>query len=103
MMFMLTISSIPLFLAQEIPDLYHSAVAVEEGFNWMFLFSPAVVWVWIPITAILVGTVASIIHRWHQHQERMAMIAAGLHPDYPPGEEPLEDDDSGLRATAAHR
>ena len=26
-----------------------------------------------------------------KHEERMAMIRAGIHPDYPPGEVPAED------------
>ena len=96
-------SSFPLLLAQEVHELPGVVENAPGGFHWQYLFNPAVVWVLIPVTAILVGMIATIIHRWQQHRERMAMIAAGMHPDYPPGEEPLEGDDSGLRETAAHR
>jgi len=34
------------------------------------------------------------------HEERMAMIEAGIHPDYPPDEAPAEDQDDTPRQTA---
>ena len=89
--------TLPLILAQEI-----AGSAGDNGFNWQFLFNPAVIWVFIPITAIIVGTLGTIIHKSQQHRERMAMIAAGMHPDFPPDEDLAENDDP-LRETAAYR
>lgn len=77
--------------------------SAEEGTQLVqFLFNPAVVWVLIPIVGIIVGTVATIIHRSQQHRERMAMIAAGMHPDYPPEAE-MDEGGDPLRETAAYR
>ena len=90
--------TLPLMLAQEIAG--HPGGGSE--FSWQILFSPAIVWVFIPITAILVGTLGTIIHKSQQHRERMAMIAAGMHPDFPPDEEEEEIGDP-LRETAAYR
>jgi hypothetical protein len=75
----------------------------DNGFSWQILFSPAIIWVFIPITAIIVGSLATIIHKSQQHRERMAMIAAGMHPDYPPDEEVAENSEDALRDTAAYR
>ncbi len=81
----------------------------SEGFNWIFVLNPAVVWVFIPIIAILGGTVTTIIRKCQKHRERMAMIAAGMHPDFPIGGEPDDDepfDEGGRQAyavTADHR
>ncbi len=61
------------------------------GFNWLYILNPATVWILIPIVAILCGTVTSILKKVQKHQERMAMIHSGMHPDFPPGEEPKED------------
>jgi hypothetical protein len=36
---------------------------------------------WIPIVAIICGTISSVIHSIHKHNERMAMIRMGMHPD----------------------
>ena len=72
------------------------------GFNWFLLFNPAVVWIFIPVVAILVGAMAKIIQRTQEHRERMAMIAAGLHPDYPPDEAPNTNTEANLRETTAH-
>lgn len=95
-------SMLPLFFAQLDPGAPHVA-SKDGGFNWVFLFNPAVVWVLIPIVAIVVGAIAKIIQRSQEHRERMAMIAAGLHPDYPPDEIPDDTTGSGLRETTAHR
>ena len=37
----------------------------------------------IPIAAIVIGGVASIISLIHKHQERMAKIERGINPDGP--------------------
>ncbi|MBN1851811.1 MAG: hypothetical protein JW829_03775 [Pirellulales bacterium] len=60
--------------------------------DWNRLLSPEIIWVFIPIIAILCGSITSIIVRFHKHRERMAMIAAGFHPDFPPDEEPMEEE-----------
>lgn len=40
---------------------------------------------WIAIVGILCGTISSVLKMKIQHQERMAMIQQGMHPDYPVG------------------
>ena len=41
----------------------------------------------IPITAILTGGIIAVVKMLIRHQERLAMIERGMHPDYPPDEE----------------
>lgn len=41
------------------------------------------VWVLIPVTAIVVGGIHSILREMHRNQERLAMIEKGMHPDGP--------------------
>jgi hypothetical protein len=36
---------------------------------------------WIPIVAIICGTVGGVVKSVHCHAERMAMIRMGIHPD----------------------
>ncbi len=64
----------------------------ETGFmssNWLqVLTKPDVVVFAIPIIAILVGGILGITYLVMSHRERMAMIQHGIHPDYPPEEEP---------------
>jgi hypothetical protein len=36
---------------------------------------------WIPIVAIICGTIGGIVNAVHKHDERMAMIRMGMHPD----------------------
>jgi hypothetical protein len=49
--------------------------------NWHSFFSnPAVVWVLIPIAAILIGGIQQIVKLVCRHQERMAMIHQGFIP-----------------------
>lgn len=36
---------------------------------------------WIPIVAIICGTVTGVVKSMHCHAERMAMIRMGMHPD----------------------
>jgi hypothetical protein len=90
--------SLPLFIAQELV----AAPDAGSGFNWQILLSPAIVWVFIPITAILIGGISKILQQSQRHRERMAMIAAGIHPDDPEGGE-LDAADQNLRETAAYR
>ena len=50
--------------------------------NWSaFFLNPAVVWVLIPITAIVVSGVHGILKLYLRHQERLAMIQQGMNPD----------------------
>jgi len=41
----------------------------------------------IPIVAIIVGGVIAVSKIFVKHQERMAMIERGMHPDYPPDDD----------------
>ena len=45
------------------------------------LLQPSVVWVVIPVIAILGGVGKSVANRYFEHQERMAKIEAGMDPD----------------------
>ena len=36
---------------------------------------------WIPIVAIICGTIGGVVKSVHTHNERMAMIRMGMHPD----------------------
>lgn len=54
------------------------------------LLNPAVLALLIPITAILTVGAIVIVRLWARHQERMAMIEAGMHPDEPPPPDPDE-------------
>jgi hypothetical protein len=36
---------------------------------------------WIPIVAIICGAVVKVVQMSHRHEERMAMIRAGMRPD----------------------
>ena len=50
--------------------------------HWQaFFLNPAVVWVLIPITAIVFSGVTGIYTLYCRHQERIAMIENGIHPD----------------------
>ncbi|MCA9196223.1 MAG: hypothetical protein KDA87_01755 [Planctomycetales bacterium] len=48
-----------------------------------FFLNPAVVWVLIPIVAIVVTGIQQIIRMVLRHRERIAMIEQGIHPDAP--------------------
>jgi hypothetical protein len=56
----------------------------------------------IPIVAILVGGVVTIAKLLIRHRERMALIAMGIHPDFPPldeeGSEAVAESGAPLRA-----
>ena len=45
------------------------------------LIQPEVVWVVIPVIAIVMGIGKSMLNRYFDHQERMARIEAGLDPE----------------------
>ncbi|MEM9643951.1 MAG: hypothetical protein AAF989_03060 [Planctomycetota bacterium] len=49
--------------------------------NWEYFLNPAVLCMMIPIVAILVHGIGSIFNRFCKHQERIAMIENGIHPD----------------------
>jgi len=38
-------------------------------------------WAWIPIVAILGGTMQGLVKMSHRHRERMEMIRQGIKPD----------------------
>ncbi len=44
----------------------------------------------IPIVAIIVGGITTILKSIISHRERMALIEQGLHPDFPPEPNPEE-------------
>lgn len=46
-----------------------------------FFLNPAVVWVLIPITAILISGIQQVYKQYCRHVERIAMIENGIHPD----------------------
>ncbi len=43
--------------------------------------NPAVVWVVIPVSVILIGGIRQILSMYFQHQERMAMLQHGIDPN----------------------
>jgi hypothetical protein len=45
------------------------------------LLDPAVVWVVIPVTAIVMGCLTAIVKSVIKHRERMAKIGMGIDPD----------------------
>ena len=56
-------------------------MAAFESF-WNFLYH--IPWfAWIPIAAIVVGGVQSLVRMSHKHQERMEMIRQGMDPRDP--------------------
>jgi hypothetical protein len=60
------------------------------AFRWeVFFLNPAVVWVLIPVTAIIFGGAQKIYEQYCRHQERLEMIQNGIHPDLETVEEPI--------------
>lgn len=51
------------------------------------LQNPVFLALMIPIVAIVVWGIVSVICMIIRHQERMAMIDRGIHPDHPPVDE----------------
>ncbi|MEM7316384.1 MAG: hypothetical protein AAF497_24895 [Planctomycetota bacterium] len=56
-----------------------------------FFLNPAVVWVLIPISYFIVTGISEIYSRYCIHQERIAMIENGMHPDTEPDPYPESD------------
>ncbi len=54
--------------------------------DWNRILSPELIWIIIPVAAILVGGTLAVLQQIHRHQERKAMIDQGIHPDFPPGD-----------------
>ena len=68
------------------------------------LLSPAILGTLIPIVAIVTFGGVLVARTWFRHQERMAMIDAGMHPDQPALEH--EDDEGRVELelpSAEHR
>jgi hypothetical protein len=57
------------------------------------ILRPEVLIFLIPIVAIVIGGVVALSKIWIRHRERMAMIAAGIHPDERPDEN-IDDDEA---------
>ena len=52
--------------------------------EWVkIIFSPAVVWVLIPLTVLTFLGLQQLAKLYFNHQERMALIDQGIHPDDP--------------------
>ena len=52
--------------------------------EWVrIIFSPAVVWVLIPLTVLTFLGIQQLAKMYFDHQERMALIDQGIHPDDP--------------------
>ena len=51
--------------------------------DWNQLLRPEVIWVFVPITAILVGGTLAVLRMINEHEERMAMIERGMRPEEP--------------------
>jgi hypothetical protein len=52
------------------------------------LLRPELIWAVIPITALIIWGIITIVGQVHKHRERQAMIEQGIHPDYPPDQVP---------------
>lgn len=67
----------------EHPAVFSTSLSTA-AMNWShFFLNPAVVWVLIPVSVIVIGGVTEIYKRYCKHQERIAMIENGMHPDGP--------------------
>jgi hypothetical protein len=76
--------------------------------SWMHYASrPEVLGLLVGALAIVVGGTVAIVKRLIAHRERMAMIAHGIHPEYPPEEVDSSAQSwaeaSQLRDTRAHQ
>lgn len=83
------------------------ALLAQASDNWLhFLSRPELLVFAIPIVAIVVWGIVTIVQRLVAHRERMAMIEQGLHPDHPPEEVDAEEGPPGgaeaLRQTQAY-
>jgi hypothetical protein len=50
---------------------------------WLWMLRPETVVFLVPIVAIISMAVIKIVKMVHVHNERIAMIQHGIHPDYP--------------------
>jgi hypothetical protein len=48
---------------------------------WQQFLRPEVLWVVVPLAAILVMGVNGALAQYHRHRERLAMIEQGIDPD----------------------
>ncbi len=63
---------------------------MHTSFNWAaLLFNPVFLVFLIPILAILVGGITTIVKQLIKHRERMAMIEQGMNPDWPAPNDPV--------------
>ncbi len=51
---------------------------------WERVLRPEIIWVIVPVIALCVWGVLSLMGNVHRHRERMAMIQQGMHPDESP-------------------
>ena len=49
--------------------------------SWERILRPDVLWVFIPLAAILVVGINAALAQFHRHRERLAMIEQGIDPD----------------------
>jgi hypothetical protein len=64
-----------------------------QGIDWSRVLSePGALVFCIPIVAIIVGGIVTLVKVVIAHRERMAMIEQGIHPDHPPEEVVPEQD-----------
>jgi hypothetical protein len=59
--------------------------------DWLRLLRPETAVFVIPIVAIIAGATIKIVKMVHAHNERIAMIRQGMHPDYPPDDEKTQN------------
>jgi len=66
---------------------------MHTSFNWgAVLFNPVFLVFLIPILAILMGGITTIVKQVIKHRERMAMIHQGMNPDWPGPNDPVRQD-----------
>ena len=77
-----------------------------SGIDWGRVIAPNGLWIFLIICGgggIASGIVATILHHRKevmQHNERMAMIDAGMHPDRPQDAAETEDNPDDLKQTS---
>jgi hypothetical protein len=54
---------------------------LAESDWWVYLVQSPFLFYMIPIVGILAWAVVSLVRMQHRHQERLAMIERGMHPD----------------------
>lgn len=66
---------------------------------WDKFWRADVIWVVIPVIAIVMGGICSIVRQITRHRERIAMIEQGMHPDQFQKKNRVESDESIGSAT----